>query len=115
MGVAAAAAAWQQQLGGSGNATAAAVTAAQQRAISCRQGEFNNQQGREACRRLLGWGNSGGSLRLVPVELLPLLKPWDPRGWTGKAGTILPEYPPFLDFFVLLLGEGVDRAEFIAK
>ena len=41
-----------------------AVTAVRHRAISCRQGEFNNPQGRDACRQLLG---GGGSIAAVAV------------------------------------------------
>jgi hypothetical protein len=63
MVVVAAAAAWQQQLGGSRGATDAVVTAGQQRTISCCQGEFNNQQGREAATEGSGVGTDG---RMIP-------------------------------------------------
>jgi hypothetical protein len=77
-----AAAAWQQQLGGSRRATAAAVTAAQQRAISCRQGECNNQQGREAATEGSGVGTDG---RTIARESI-----------TSKVVTEVPHSPPDL-------------------
>jgi hypothetical protein len=42
------------------NSTVVVAAAAPAPAISCRQGEFNNQQGREAATEGLGWAQTGG-------------------------------------------------------
>jgi hypothetical protein len=53
-------------------------------------------------------GNIGGLLQVVVG-----LQPWDPQRWSGKDMVPFTEY--FLDFFFLLLGEGVDQAECMVK
>jgi hypothetical protein len=40
--------------------TVVVAAAAPAPAMSCRQGEFNNQQGREAATEGLGWAQTGG-------------------------------------------------------
>ena len=42
------------------NSVVVVAAAAPVPAMSCRQGEFNNQQGREAATEGLGWAQTGG-------------------------------------------------------